>query len=108
MDLFRRRLATREEVAQGQEEMRREAERLSAGRSPEESKLEKEVEDPDARLDQLLHDQRDLEEERRLSSRTLKMRSLQEEAQSLEPPAGLKEEEIKDLFGQEGQPMLQR
>lgn len=58
MDLFRRRLATREEVAQGQEEMRREAERLSAGRSPEESKLEKEVEDPDARLDQLLQEQR--------------------------------------------------
>eukprot|EP00434_Breviolum_minutum_P043255 symbB.v1.2.038547.t2/scaffold6043.1/size21519/1 len=47
-----------EEVAQGQEEMRREAERLSAGRSPEESKLEKEVEDPDARLDQLLQEQR--------------------------------------------------
>lgn len=58
MDLFRRRLATREEVAQGQEEMKREAERLSAGRSPEESKLEKEVEDPDARLDQLLQEQR--------------------------------------------------
>ena len=58
MDLFRRRLATREEVAQGQEEMRREAERLSAGRSPEESKLEKEGEDPDAWLDQLLQEQR--------------------------------------------------
>ena len=106
MEFFRRRPATREEVAQGQEEMRREAERLSAGRSREESKLEKEGEDP---LDQPLQEQRasggreeaeqqDVEDEK----------SARGSAQSLEPPTGLKEEEIKDVFGQEGQPMLQR